>query len=215
VMGCEPGSWSEDPTYTYTFIDTTDGQALQQGYASTYAVPAAEVGHAISCEVQASNAGGVGMGRTPGLVATAAAPAPPPPPSQPASPAIAPQSPTGHVTLAGTSIAVQSDGEAAFKLSCVGTNTCRGKLTLTVEGTTKKGRKGKRETIGMVSFSIPAGKTAIVDLELDSIGRRLLSADHGRLSASLTIVKSSSLPSQTHIENVQLVQQKAHGHAKK
>jgi hypothetical protein len=222
VMSCEPGSWSGDPTYTYAFIDTTDGQILQQGSASTYAVPAAEVGHAISCEVQASNAGGTGMGRTPGLLATAAAPVPPQSPTA-TSGGTAPPAPatgiaaseSGAVSLAGTSVTVQSNGMALVKLDCIGIASCHGKLTLTGKSTPKKGKKAKPETIGTATFSIPAGKTVTIELKLNATGRSLLGTAHGHLSASLRILKSSPAPSQTHTESVHLVQQKPHGKAKK
>jgi hypothetical protein len=61
---------------------------------------------------------------------------------------------------------------------------------------------------------VTAGKTAIIKLTLDGTGRVLLSAGRGRLSAHLTILMSSPLPSQTHTESVELVQQKARGKAK-
>lgn len=124
---------------------------------------------------------------------------------------------TDSVSLAESMITVRGAGEAAVRLRCTGTGTCRGKLILTGKRTTRKGKEKhtKMTTIGTASFSIPAGKTATIELELNTTGRALLSADHGHLSASLTILKSSPSPSQTHIENVQLVQQKAHGHAKK
>ncbi len=210
VMSCEPGTWNGNPTYTYTFLDSTDAQIVQQGASTTYAVPAAEVGHMILCEVQASNAGGTGVGRTPGLLATAAAPLPPP--SQSASPETAPPPPpTGHVSLAGTQITTTRGGEATIKLTCTGTGTCRGKLTLTVK-TRNGGRKRRsKTTIGTASFSITAGKTATVKLTLNGTGRALLSADHGRLSASLTVLKSSPAPSQAHTETLHLVQRKAAG----
>jgi Trypsin len=217
VMSCEPGTWNGYPTYTYTFRDSTDGQIVQQGGTSTYAVSAVEVGHLISCEVQASNAGGVGLGRTPGLLATAAAPAPQL--SQPASPATAPPPPsTGHVSLAGTHITVQSSGVALMKLECIGTETCNGKLTLTAKRTVKaKGKKKGSErtvTIGTVSFSIPGDETMAVKLELNSTGRALLKADHGRVSASLELLELAPSPENTQTKTVQLVQQKAHGKTK-
>jgi hypothetical protein len=114
------------------------------------------------------------------------------------------------VSLASTQIVTTSGGEATVKLTCTGTGTCRGKLTLTVK---TRGRDGKRRskttTIGTASFSIAAGKTATVKLTLNGTGRALLSADHGRLSASLTVAKSSPAPSQTHTETVELAQRKA------
>ncbi len=113
LMGCEPGHWSEGPTFLYTFIDG-DGQILQQGASPTYPVPATELSHEILCQVQAINAGGTGIGRTPGLSAIAAAPVPPQPsaavegttaPSTSASPSTPGPD---DVSLAHTQIAVQS-----------------------------------------------------------------------------------------------------------
>ena len=122
---------------------------------------------------------------------------------------------TGSVSLDGSTITVQSIHEAAVKLACTGTATCSGKLTLTGKSTPKKGKKAKTETIGTATFSIPAGKTATIELKLNAAGKALLSADHGHLGATLSILKSSPAPSQTHIDSVHLVQQKAHGKAKK
>ena len=125
---------------------------------------------------------------------------------------------TGSVSLVGSTVTVQSGGEAQFKLACAGTGTCVGKLTLTSKSPAKKGRngeKGKAETIGIASFSIPPNGTTTVELELNAAGRALLSAAHGHQSATLTILKSSPAPSQTHTENVQFVQRRAHGKTKK
>ncbi len=220
TMGCEPGHWSGNPTFIYTFLDSSTGQIVQQGASSTYAVPATELGHMILCEVRASNAGGTGVGRTPPLQAIAAAPVPPPAATSGGTTSPTPAAGSavpvlGAVSLAGTSVTVQGSSEALVKLACEGTGTCSGKLSLTGKSTPKKGKKAKSETIGTATFLIPAGKTVTVDVRLNSLGRALLSSDHGRLSASLTIVKSSPVPSHTHTDNVQLVLRKAHGKAKK
>lgn len=115
---------------------------------------------------------------------------------------------TASVSLAGSTIRVQRGGEAQIELTCTGAGTCAGKLTLTGKMLTKKGKKAKAKTIGTATFSIPAGETATVKLALNSTGRSLLSADHGQLNATLTVLKSSPVPSQTHIENVRIVGQK-------
>jgi hypothetical protein len=221
VMSCEPGTWSESPTFTLTFIDSTDGQVLQQGASSMYAVPAAELGHMILCEVQASNAGGTGVGRTPALQAIAAAPVAPQSPAAtsggttPPAPATGSAVPgSGAVSLAGSSITVQNSDEALLKLACVGTATCAGKLTLTVKRATTKGKKAKTETIGTATFSIAPNGTMTIKLTLNSTGKALLSADHGRLAATLLLLKSSPAPSQTHTDSIHLVQQRSHGKAK-
>jgi hypothetical protein len=134
------------------------------------------------------------------------------PPHQALPPAETPPagdvSSSGSVSLAGTRITT-SDGEAAIKLRCAGTSTCHGKLTLTFKTQSKRGKKrrSRTTTIGTAAFSVPPGKTTAVELRLNPNGRTLLSADHGRLSAALIILKLSPAPSQTHTENVHLVRQ--------
>jgi hypothetical protein len=127
--------------------------------------------------------------------------------------------PTGSVLFVwsvGPGIKVQRGGATGFKVTCKGMATCSGKLTLMVKMPFKKGKKTKTTTIGTTTFSVPPGKTAIIQLKLNTVGRALLKADRGRLTADLTILKSSPPPVQTKIDHsVHLVQQKAHGKTKK
>ena len=118
--------------------------------------------------------------------------------------------PTGSVSLDGSTITVRGGGEAQVKLACAGTGACVGKLTLTGRGIAKQGRRdrAKAQSIATASYSIPAGKTATIQLTLNASGRALLSAAHGHLGAIPMLLKSSPAPSQTHTENVQLVRQK-------
>jgi hypothetical protein len=219
-MSCTPGNWSGGPTFTYTFFDSTDDQTVQQGASPTYAVPTTEVGHAILCEVQASNEGGTGVGRTPGLRAIQAAPIPQPPPTttlltpqEPSTFSPPPSPPRARVSLAETHIAT-SHGVATVKLTCTGTTgTCAGKLTLTSRSTIVRGKSVKTTILGTVDFAIPAGKTATVKLTLNAHGRALLGEGHGRLNATLKILKSSPSPSQTRSESVRLMREPEHtGH---
>jgi hypothetical protein len=103
-----------------------------------------------------------------------------------------------RLSLASASIAVRN-GVAAIKLTCTGLRTCSGKLTLAATNTSMDSRyrriaahdrhgRAKAMSIGTATFSIPRGKTAIVALELNAVGRALLDAHHGRLGANLTIV---------------------------
>ena len=100
---------------------------------------------------------------------------------------------TGSVSLEGSTITVQSSGRATVKLTCTGTVTCSGKLTLSAKGATRKGKTKhtKMEAIGTVTFSVPVDRAATMTLTLNVFGRALLSADHERLSATLTVL---SLP---------------------
>lgn len=135
-----------------------------------------------------------------------------PPQVAPGPAAIQGASPTATVSLVGTHIATRRDGRAAIELRCTGTAKCRGRLMLTVKGPFGKGgkrRSKKTMTLGTATFSIAPGTTATIEVELDAAGRALLSADHGRLSAGLTILETSPAPSHAHTEKVQLVRQKA------
>ena len=116
---------------------------------------------------------------------------------------------TGSVSLDGTAITVTSSGKATIKLTCTGNATCDGKLTLTVKAKGKGKKKAKTENIGTGTFSVPAGKTVTVTLTLTATGRTLLSAAHGKLAATLAILKSSPSPSNTQTHSVHLAQQKA------
>ena len=64
TLNCEPGDWSNSPTFTYIFINSSNGEVLQQGFSSTYTLTPADIGRSILCEVLATNAGGTGIGRT-------------------------------------------------------------------------------------------------------------------------------------------------------
>jgi subtilisin family serine protease len=125
---------------------------------------------------------------------------------------------TASVHLTGTRITTTRGGKARIKLTCTGTGagraTCSGRLTLTAKSAPREGKRGKMETIGAATFSIPSGKTTIVEAKLNAGGKVLLSADHGRLNSSLTVLKSSPAPSQGYTENVQLVRMKARGKTK-
>jgi hypothetical protein len=117
----------------------------------------------------------------------------------------------GSVVLDSLTIAVESSRDAAVKLTCSDVATCAGKLTLTTSVTSGKGkaRHARVESIGAGSFSIVAGAAATVDLGLNKAGRALLSAAHGHLSASLTIVRISPLPDKTQTQQVRLEQHKS------
>jgi|SRR5271155_95146 len=103
---------------------------------------------------------------------------------------------TGSVSLDGTTINVQSTHQASVKLSCRGTATCRGKLTLTARITIGKGKRKqtKAATIGTASFSMKASKAATVKLTLNGAGRALLTVARGHLSSSLTILEDAPAP---------------------
>ncbi len=118
---------------------------------------------------------------------------------------------TGNIALDGSTITVQRNHEALIKLTCTGTATCSGRLTLTIKRTSGKGKKRhtKTQTIGTATFSVAASKSETVDLTLNGTGRTLLSSAHGHLSSTLTILKSSPSPSKTQTHDIDLVTAKS------
>ena len=64
-MRCGPGTWADAATVTYTFMDEGSRQPLQSGADTAFTPLAAHLGKPISCVVQAANAGGVSVARTP------------------------------------------------------------------------------------------------------------------------------------------------------
>jgi hypothetical protein len=119
---------------------------------------------------------------------------------------------SGIFSLDGSTVTVQSRGTATVKMSCAGTATCAGRLTLTANIADHLGenRHTRTQTLASAAFSIQAGKTAPCKLELNRTGRGLLSAAHGRLVATLTVFETSPTPAdKTLTKRVQLTQEQA------
>ena len=74
-------------------------------------------------------------------------------------------------------ITVQRDGAALVELECTGSaadKSCAGKLTLSVQATRKSGERSRTVTVTIATaqFSIGAGKTATVHIDLNKVGTR-------------------------------------------
>jgi hypothetical protein len=118
----------------------------------------------------------------------------------------------GGLLLATTAVAVQDDRISLVELECLGSATCHDQLTLSAKIVRKvKGKKKPARTvrIGTASFSITGDEAKTVKVNLDAAGRALLSADHGRCSASLSLLDLAASLANTQTKTVQLVQQKA------
>lgn len=222
-LTCSEGAWTTPAPTSYTYRWLRDGVAIGGAEANTYTVTAADEGHSISCEVTATDAVGSKSVVSGNSVAireearerreveeeeaalakkrqeeTGATKKP----EEQAKIAV-----TGDVSLIGSALSVQSDGKGSVKLTCTGTATCAGKLTLTVKSKSQK-RKAHTEAIGTATFSIPAGKTRVVTVTLTAAGRRLLKSADGKLSVTLTILKTSPAPTSTKRKGILLVQKK-------
>jgi hypothetical protein len=113
-------------------------------------------------------------------------------------------------SLRSKKIAVQAHGHssrALFKLLGTGTGKCSGKLRLRVK-LKLAGKRFKLKTIGTAVFSISAGQRVSVLVKLNAAGRALLKARHGRLNASLLLVKSLPTPLLARTASVRLALQR-------
>jgi hypothetical protein len=167
ALMCEPGSWSNGPTFSYTFASVANREVLQSGESPTYALSSANVGESILCEVRASNAGGSGVGRTPGvgpvmeassltgegtIIGANAIESLPfnektleeffahaafGEPRAATVPAVAPGSVISEVRTDGASIVVRGVGVASVRLECRGSAPCHGKIALLERRTAK------------------------------------------------------------------------------
>jgi hypothetical protein len=111
------------------------------------------------------------------------------------------------VSLQSKTVAVQPHNRAALRLLRTGIGACRGKLTLNYKIKTK-GRHFKLKAIGSASFSIAPGKSQLVRFTLNRSGRALLNKGHGKLNASLAIVRVSPAPLNVRTASVRLTLQK-------
>jgi IPT/TIG domain/FG-GAP repeat len=123
------------------------------------------------------------------------------------------------VSLRGKTLAVQSYKRAAVKLSWAGIGTCKGKLKLTVKSKVSHPKRGHKRftvrTIGTGTFSIAPGAVRTVAVSLNTLGRALMKARHGRLNASIAITKTSPGPVQARTASVRLALQKPHKASKR
>lgn len=118
---------------------------------------------------------------------------------------------TGSALLAATRIMVKSGRVSLLKLSCLGSARCHGKLTLLARGSARskaKKRRARTVIIGAAGFSIVGDETKTVEVDINTAGRSLLNADHGHLTASLTILELAPNPESTVMKTVHLIEQK-------
>jgi hypothetical protein len=61
TLSCSQGSWTGSSPINYSYAWLRDNAAISGATSSTYAVKAADAGHAVKCRVTASNGGGSAM----------------------------------------------------------------------------------------------------------------------------------------------------------
>ena len=177
ALSCSTGSWTGEPTPTYTYAWLRNGVAIAGANGSIYGVQSADQGTGLACKVTATNKHG-----SAGAVSnTLTVPVPPPPPP-----------PTPVVTLL-TPYIVASGSSARVPISCANA-TCTGTIELTEQIVVKHRHHGrtrsKRETLvlGRGSYALTAGQNATILVRLTHTGKNALArARHHRLAATARV----------------------------
>ena len=92
---------------------------------------------------------------------------------------------------------------AAIRLLRTGNGQCRGTVTLRYKQK-GKGKRFKLKTIGSARFSIAPGKSQVVRIKLNKLGRSLFLAGHGKLNASVAVVRTTPAPTLGKTASVRL-----------
>jgi hypothetical protein len=118
----------------------------------------------------------------------------------------------GGLVLAAKSIPVNVPRTAHVAIKCLGSEACHGKLTLLSKAAATSRHKPKHHApiiLGEATFTITGDAQTTVKVHLSTAAARLLTADHGHLSASLLIEELPRRPHSTLLEAVQLTQSAA------
>jgi protocatechuate 3,4-dioxygenase beta subunit len=180
LLSCSSGSWTGEPelalsagwplTSPFSYQWLRDGVPIAGATSPAYTVQATDVGHALVCEVTATNVAGHTAARSAAVAVVLPA-----------------------VTLSSSKIAV-SGGSAHVPIVCANA-TCKGTIELTGQVAVKsKGKKAKSKTVTLAkgSYSLAAGKKATISVRLTSAGKSALAAAKAhRLSGKAGVTVTS------------------------
>jgi hypothetical protein len=107
------------------------------------------------------------------------------------------------LSLVRRKLSVDNRGRVSLRLALAGAGTCRGKLSLTVKRRAAHSRPSV-QTIATRTFSLPAGRSSVLTLALNKLGRALLHAGRGHLGATLRTLRLSPGPPSAHSASVSL-----------
>jgi hypothetical protein len=98
-----------------------------------------------------------------------------------------------RVSLRSKHVVVALHTSAAIRLLRTGSGQCRGTVTLRYKQKLT-GKRFKMKSIGGARFSIAPGKSQVVKIKLNKLGQTLLVAGHGKLNASLAVLRTTPVP---------------------
>jgi hypothetical protein len=108
-----------------------------------------------------------------------------------------------RVSLRSKHVVVALHRSAAIRLLRTGTGQCRGTVALRYRQK-GKGKRFKLKPIGSVRFSIAPGKSQVVSIQLNKLGRSLFIAGHGKLNASVAVLRTMPAPTLANTASVRL-----------
>jgi hypothetical protein len=113
-----------------------------------------------------------------------------------------------RVTLHSKHLVVALKRSAAIRLLRTGAGQCRGTVMLRYRQRISA-KRFKLRTIGSAHFSIAPGASQVVKVKLDALGRKLFAAAHGKLNASVAVLRTTPAPKLARTASVRLSAKKA------
>jgi len=176
MLSCSNGSWSGVTPIKYSVQWLRDGSSIGSASGSTYVVQSEDQGHALSCEVTATNTSGHSSAKS----ATVSVPSPPPPPPPPIA----------KVSFSPSTLVVFK-GSTRVRITC-SFAPCTGVVEL-IEQIITRHHKGNKTVVrkttlilGKGAYALPAGGSGTFVITLNKLGKRKLAgARHHRLSVVL------------------------------
>jgi hypothetical protein len=108
-----------------------------------------------------------------------------------------------RVTLRSKRLVVTLKRSAAIRLLRTGAGQCRGTVLLRYRQRIAA-KRFKLMTIGGAHFSIAPGASQVVKAKLNALGRKLFAAAHGRLNASVAVLRTTPAPKLAKTTSVRL-----------
>jgi IPT/TIG domain len=108
-----------------------------------------------------------------------------------------------RVSLRSKHLVVALHTSASIRLTRTGTGQCRGTVTLRYRQKTS-GKRFKLRAIGSAHFSIAPGKSQVVKIRLNKLGKALFLAGHGKLNASVALLRTTPTPRLARTASVNL-----------
>jgi hypothetical protein len=113
-----------------------------------------------------------------------------------------------RVSLHSKRLVVALRSGAAVRLLRTGTGSCRGTIKLRYRRRTSAGHF-KLLGIGSAHFAIAPGRSQVVRIRLNKLGRALFVAGHGKLKASVAVLRTTPAPKLAKTASVRLSVKKA------